>query len=63
MKAYKARKKEENNKIKMEEELKKLQDILNKMSTDKEKYSLSQITDVKRLYENIIKQYPDYNTK
>ena len=59
MKAYRKAKTEETNKNKMDEETKKLEDMLKNISSGKS--SLSEITNAKRLYDKIIRKNPDYN--
>lgn len=61
MKSYRKAKTEEINKNKMEEETKKLEDMLKNISIGK--VSLSDITNAKRLYDKIVRKNPDYNTK
>lgn len=61
MKSYRKAKTEEINKNKMEEETKKLEDMLKNISIGK--VSLKDITNAKRLYDKIVRKNPDYNTK
>jgi hypothetical protein len=59
MKAYRKAKIDETTKNKMEDEKQKLDDMLKNISSGKS--SLSEIANAKRLYDRIVRKYPDYN--